>query len=285
MLDDRSRYVAHLQWYLHESAKCFVHGTSQGFLKVGLPRALMSDNGGAMTADEVTEGLLDLGVLHELTLPDSPYQNGKQESFWSVVERRMLAMLDGVRELTLELLNEATQAWVHLEYNKAVHSELGTTPMHRFLEGPSVLRPCPDSDALRGAFRQRVSRTQRRSDGTVSIDGVRFEVPSRFREFPKVALRYARWDLGRVDMVDPRSGLPLARLFPLDKGKNADGRRRHLDPTTCPEPVESSGEVAPLLARLMREHAATGLPPAYLPLADADADADAEQEQKQEDES
>ena len=281
MLDDRSRHVAHLQWYLQESAQTFVHGMTQGFLKVGLPRALMTDNGGAMLAAETQAGLLELGITHEKTLPESPYQNGKQESFWGQVEQRLLAMLEGVRELTLEILNEATQAWVHLEYNKEVHSELGVAPVHRFLDGPCVLRPCLDSDALRRAFRQRENRTQRRSDGTVSLAGIRFEVPSRFREFRQVAIRYARWDLTFVDMVDPRSGTVLARLFPLDKQKNADGRRRHLDPAlSSPEPVEPSGKAAPLLARLMREHAATGLPPAYLPLSNEEQEQEQEQEQE-----
>ncbi len=46
----------------------------------------MTDNGGAMTADETTQGLARLGVLHEKTLPYSAYQNGKQESFWGQIE-------------------------------------------------------------------------------------------------------------------------------------------------------------------------------------------------------
>lgn len=265
VLDDRSRLGAHAQWYLDETAEAFAHGTCQAFQKYDLPRALMTDNGSAMTAAETRNGLLDLGVLHELTLVDSPYQNGKQESFWGQVEGRLMAMLEDVDELTLELLNEATQAWLHLEYNKKLHEEIGVTPLQRFLEGPSVLRPCPDSEALRLAFRRRVKRTQRRSDGTISIQGVRFEVPSRFRQVKHVLVRYAVWDLSRVDMIDPHSDRVVARLFPQDKQRNADGRRRHLEPVTPAEPIPASGEIAPLLQKLMKEYAATGLPPAYLP--------------------
>ena len=40
----------------------------------GLPRALLTDNGPAMVAEEVKEGLLHLGIVHEKTLPYSPYQ-------------------------------------------------------------------------------------------------------------------------------------------------------------------------------------------------------------------
>ena len=73
ILDDTSRLCCHGQWYLAETAENFVHGFVQAVLKRGLPRALMSDNGSALTAGEVEEGLVDLGVLHELTLPYSPY--------------------------------------------------------------------------------------------------------------------------------------------------------------------------------------------------------------------
>ena len=179
------------------------------FRSVGLPRALMSDNGPAMIADEVTEGLLRLGIVHEKTLPYSPYQNGKQESFWATLEGRLMEMLDGCPELTLDFLNEVTQAWVEIEYNRMVHRETSCSPVERFGQAPDVLRSSPSSDALREAFRLKATRRQRTSDGTISLDGVRFEIPSRFRHFREVHVRYARWDLRRVDLVDPQSGTIL----------------------------------------------------------------------------
>jgi putative transposase len=87
------------------------------------------------------------------------FSNGKQESFWGRVEGRLIAMLEGERELTLHKLNEATQAWVELEYQRSIHSELGKTPLERMLEGPSVVRPSPSSEGLRRAFRTEVVRT------------------------------------------------------------------------------------------------------------------------------
>jgi putative transposase len=121
ILDDHSRLCCHLQWYLSETAEDLVHGLSQAIQKRGLPRALLTDNGSAMIAEEVTEGLLRLGIVHELTLPYSPYQNGKQECFWATLEGRLMAMLGGVKQLTLQLLNQATQAWAEMEYNRARH--------------------------------------------------------------------------------------------------------------------------------------------------------------------
>jgi transposase InsO family protein len=266
VLDDRSRLCCHLQWYWDETAESLVHGLMQAFAKRGLPRALLTDNGSAMLAAETTEGLERLGITHHTTLPASPEQNGKQESFWGQIEGRLLLMLEGEPSLTLDLLNTATQAWVEQEYHRKVHSEIGQSPLERYLAGPTVGRECPNSDALRRVFRMEVSRSQRRSDGTVTVEGVRFEVPSAYRTLMRPRLRVARWDLSSVDLVDPRTGRHLATLLPLDKAKNAEGVRRALASVTN-EPPKPSG-IAPHLRALMAEYAATGLPPAFVPKPD-----------------
>jgi transposase InsO family protein len=272
VLDDRSRLVCHLQWYLSESAQTIAHGLSQAMQKRGLPRAAMSDNGAAMTASEISEGLARLGILHQTTLPYSPYQNGKQETLWGSVEGRLMAMLEGVDDLTLARLNEATQAWVEQDYNRKRHSEIDDTPLARFLAGPPVTRPCPDAATLRLAFTRAERRTLRKSDGTAVIEGRRFEVPNPYRHLSLLEVRFAAWDLTQVHLVDPHTGTVLCRLFPQDKAANANGLRRGLqpvkdEPVTPPPPARGIG---PLLARMIDRQAATGLPPAYLPKDEGD---------------
>jgi putative transposase len=269
ILDDHSRLCCHVQWYLSETAEDLVHGLSQAIQKRGLPRALLTDNGSAMVAEEVTEGLLRLGIVPERTLPYSPYQNGKQEAFWGTLEGRLMKMLDGVAELTLDLLNQATLAWMEIEYNRAVHRETSSSPVERFDRAPDVLRTSPSSESLRDAFRLETKRSQRQSDGTISLEGVRFEIPARYRHFREVIIRYARWDLGRVDLVDERSGIILAPIYPLDKSANADGRRPVIEPADADMAPEdrrrTAGELPPLLKSILQEYSATGMPPAYLP--------------------
>ena len=117
------------------------HGLGQAFQKADLPRSLLFDNGSAMIAAETEQGLTRLGILFENTLPYSPYQNGKQETFGARLKGRLLPMLEGVVDLRLDQLNEATQAWIELEYNRKVHSETGQTPLQRFLKtkrGPAL---------------------------------------------------------------------------------------------------------------------------------------------------
>jgi len=269
VLDDHSRLCTHAQWYLSETAENLVHGLCQSFEKRSLPRALMSDNGSAMTAAETVQGLERLGILHERTLPYSAYQNGKQEVFWAQVEGRLLAMLENCKDLSLAQLNEATLAWIELEYNRKVHSEIAQTPLVRFIAAKDVGRPCPESEPLRQAFTAQLSRTQRQSDGTLSVEGIRFELPSRYRHLKRVTVRFASWDLSHVYLADPRSGYLLCRLYPQDKHKNADARRRSkqplIDAVPCPAPETEGGGMAPLLRKLIAQYAATGLVPAYLP--------------------
>lgn len=267
VLDDYSRMICHAQWYDREATQTVVHTLSQAIQKMGLPRALMSDRGGAEMAAEMREGLFRLGIVHQPTMPRSPHQNGKLETLWALLESRLMAMLDGQEPLTLARLNEITQAWVYADYHRREHAELGTTPLQRFRDGPDVARASPDSETLRRAFRHTVTRSQRRSDGTVSVHGRRFEVPSAWRTLRRVTVRVARWDLSAIDLVDPDSDQSVTTLRPLDKAANASAQRRAFE---TPDPVPVAPTPAPLLEQWLADHAATGLPPAYLPQEPAD---------------
>ena len=168
-----------------------------------------------------------------------------------------MAMLEGQQDLTLERLNLLTQAWVEQGYHRTRHDEINSTPLQRFLDAPQVGRDCPSSQHLRQAFRCTLQRKQRRSDGTISLAGIRFEIPNRYRHLEKPTIRYARWDLSAVELIDARTLATLSPLYPLDKSANADGQRRALEsseqqaslPSDDPLPQEGQGpeELPPLL--------------------------------------
>jgi hypothetical protein len=112
---------------------------------------------------------------------------------------------------------------------------------------------------------------QRKSDGTVVIEGSRFEIPGRYRHLDRVEVRYAAWDLTVVHLADERTGKVLCRLYPQDKTRNASGERRALEPVTS-APLAGAPAIGlpPLLELLLAKQAATGLPPAYLPKDEGD---------------
>lgn len=267
ILDDRSRLICHAQWYLDETVDTLVHGFMQALQKRGLPRALMTDNGAAMVAHEFVQGLERLSILHQPTLPYSPYQNAKQETFWGQVEGRLLAMLEGEPNLSLSKLNEATLAWIELEYHHKWHSEIKTTPIKRYLQDKHVGRDSLDSNTLRQLFCTQTMRKQRQSDGTFTLHGIRFEIPYAFRHLENITVRYARWDLSHVFLVDINLDKIIGLLYPLNKSDNASGMRRVITPeqtaTSITQTDQKSG-IAPLLKEYIAHFAATGLPPAYL---------------------
>ena len=256
VIDDYSRLICHVQWYLSETTRDLIHGFSQALMKRGLSGAVMTDNGSAMSAAEFTEGLLRLGITHRSTMAYSLHQNAKMEALWGPLEGRLVAMVEGLSgRLTLDELNRVTMA--------LVESETLRTPIARFFDGPSVMRPCPEPAALRAAFRLEERRTERRSDGTVIIGGVCFEVPQALRHVQILHVRYARWDLRYFDVIDERTGVVVCALQALDRAKNADSRRRLVTAGATAVAPRSVG-MAPLLEKLISDYESTGFPPAFV---------------------
>ena len=176
-----------------------------------------------------------------------------------------MAMLDGVAPLTLKMLNDATIAWLEQDYHRRLHRELGTTPHARLAESADASRPCPGPDDLKAAFRISRRRTLRRSDGTVSVEGVRYQVPRPWRHLGALRVRYARWDPASIDLVDEQTDERLCVLHPpVDKRGNADGARRPAAVDAADGGGDGSGEdgLPPLLRTMLDAQGARNRPAA-----------------------
>ena len=227
----------------------------------------MTDNGAAMIAAETTEGLARLGIVHQTTLPYTPEQNGKQEVFWGQVEGRLMAMLEGEQELTLELLNRATQAWVEQEYHR-------TRPQRDQGDAARALPRRARASAVRARRAMRCAapsawRSRARSAAATAPSPSR---ASASRSRPRIARSCGRRCASRagtsssVDLVDPRAARTSRRSSRSTRQQNAERRRRALaDASADARSRPRRAGIAPLLRQLMAEYAATGLPPAYRP--------------------
>jgi hypothetical protein len=158
-----------------------------------------------------------------------------------------------------------------MEYNRKLHHEINCTPVDKMLEGPDSSRPTPEHETMTFSFTHQEVRAQRKSDGTLQIKGVRFEVPSRFRHFDRLHIRYQNWNLSQAWLVDERDATLLAKIYPQDKIKNGEGVRRTLTPMIdLPERDTHADPYPPLLRKLLADYAATGIPAAYIPMEVAD---------------
>ncbi len=271
-IDDKSRLICHAQWFLNETTEVLVHSLIQAIMKRGIPRTFYTDNGSAMKGEELKYGLENLGIKHETTLPYSPHQNGKQESFWQPLEGRLMKMIPKDKRISLDVLNRLTQAWIEQDYHDTIHSEIKEKPVDRFFNSSSVLRPALEFEELKSCFRTRIKRNIRKTDGTVTIDGVRFEVPQVFRHMDELVIKYARWDLGEAEIISPTTFKSLFKIFPIDRLSNSKGARKIL--TQGPDALENaepsgdkkslanntpilditSDSLPPLLAKCLEKH-------------------------------
>jgi putative transposase len=278
-IDDKSRLVCHAQWYLQETTEVLVHALIQALLKRGIPRGFYTDNGSAMKGEELVAGLKSLGIKHETTLPYSPYQNGKQESFWQPLEGRLMKMLPDEKRITLDVLNRVTQAWVEQDYHDSIHSEIKKTPLHSFFNDENVLRPALGRQELIACFRTRATRTVRKTDGTITLDGVRFEVPQIYKHHDSLVLSYAKWDLGEAEIICPSSFKSLRTIYPINKLQNSLSYRKEIEESHHGLPLQNSihsddrpfldlntDSLPPLLAQCLQKQKQQFPHASYLPL-------------------
>jgi len=88
-------------------------------------------------------------------------------------------------------------------------------------------------------------------------------------------VRFQSWDLSMAYLMDPRTGVMLSHIYPLDKTSNASKSRRALDPLDGAMEIPKSGiatirpdehdKLPPLLREHLSNFAATGMPAPYIP--------------------
>ena len=119
-----------------------------------------------MTAIEITEGLARLGILHQTTLPYSPYTNGKREEvLWGSVEGWLMAMPRRCRRSQPGPVQRGNPGLGRAGLQpKTPQRDRRHAASPASLAGPAVTRPCPDAAALRLAFTRTERCTLRKSD-------------------------------------------------------------------------------------------------------------------------
>jgi hypothetical protein len=157
-----------------------------------------------------------------------------------------------------------------------VHSETKQTPLHRFFDETGVLRPALDFNELKRCFRMRLTRSVRKTDATVTIDGVRFQLPQCYGHLDQIVLRHARWDLGEAEVLCPDTLKPIATIYPVNKLANSLAHRNSNSAVAeqTEEKAQESEELLslsrdwlpPLLARCLADHARENQLAGYLPL-------------------
>lgn len=225
LFDDASRLVTHSAFCLGETALDIEGVLKQALLRRGRPLKLVVDNGAAYRAHTLQGVCARLGIHLIFCRPYAPEGKGKLERWHRTVRDQFLSELDASRIADLSDLNARLWAWLEQIYHCTPHAGLaGLTPLARYQQDLPKIRSLGHlATQLDALFHHRVKRHVRK-DGTVSYQGVMFEVPYELagKNVQLVVDPHA----GQVVGVEDDSGAALGAATRLDAVANLHRVRR-----------------------------------------------------------
>ena len=245
-LDDHSRLICHASFFPDVGEWSFQLCLREAINRRGLPQALYLDRGSAQMSLQLKLICARLGIRIIHSRPYQPQGRGKKERHYRTVAEQfgLEVTIAGVQ--TLAELNAYLAAWIEQSYHHRPNRTTGQTPLKRWIEGPSLLRPTPPGDVLHQAFMWTVNRTVTHTR-TVSFNGNQYVVdPDLVGR--RVQLRYDPTDLTHILVFDNDQPAGIATPQQI---------RRHIDPKlrqqATPEPGPATGVA--YLDALLERHA------------------------------
>ncbi|MEA3347029.1 MAG: DDE-type integrase/transposase/recombinase, partial [Candidatus Auribacterota bacterium] len=191
-LDDRSRVIAHAQFFFDAKLPNLEHCLRKSIQKMGMPKKIYVDNGKIYSSKHLASICAHLGIHLMFARPYSPEGKGKIERFWGFVRSSFLTEVSVSNIATLDQLNEAFRAWLELTYHRKIHSELKAKPMEVFMTHKDKVR-YPSEEELKEAFLYEDNRKVHK-DCTFQLMGNYYEVMPALKG-QKINIRFDPDDL------------------------------------------------------------------------------------------
>lgn len=234
LLDDKSRLITHSAFCLGETALDIEGVLKQAILKRGIPYKLIIDNGAAYRSESLQTICAFLEIKLVYCRPYEPEGKGKLERFHRTFRESFLNEIDLNKITNLDDFNARLWAWLEQIYHRQPHSGLnGKTPLDCWREDLVQVRPLGlKAERIDDIFCHRYARTVRK-DGTVSFEGMYFEVPYELVD-EKIIL-VVDPHTQRALRVESLSGENLGSVTPLNKHSNLYRKRQR--PNNIPTPI------------------------------------------------
>jgi len=244
LIDDASRLITHSAFCLGETALDIEGVLKQALLKRGVPIKLVVDNGAAYRAHTLQAICARLGIHLIYCRPYAPEGKGKLERWHRTFRDQFLSELDERHITHLDDLNARLWAWLEQLYHRTPHAGLnGMTPLARYQQDlPKIRSLGPRAAQLDALFHHRINRFVRK-DGTVSYNGIHFEVP--FELAGKNIRLVVDPHAGTVLGVENESGEHIGSATALDTLANIKRVRRK------PAPVSDTPSAQPPATNLV----------------------------------
>jgi len=211
-LDDATRRVVYSRFTFSENSIEFERGLYHILQTHGRIRRLYTDNGATFVAEQTRRILDSLGIPLVHSRPGKPKGRGKIERYFRTVRTQFEVTIDPAGIKSIQDYDQRFRTWLETEYHRTGHSGLGgQTPLEAWMAGARHIFRLDPTINLPEVFCHQTTRSVS-GDATVSLDGVRYEVPSALIG-RKVTVR-----------MNPLADVPVVRI--LFDGKDYGSARR-----------------------------------------------------------
>jgi transposase InsO family protein len=217
--------------------------------RYGVPRYLISDNGGEMTSSNFENWLREFGISHRLTSPYHPQCNGMTERFNGTIQKLLLKLTGGNPRKWTEYLASALYAY------RITQGQAGISPYQAvFGQKPRLPRANPSSQE-EGERLQAIRLAERilREYRSKQKETYRENEPSRAKRLPPgtfVSVRIlnpkkgeTRWQPG-YQVISSHDG--ALRVIELDTGNVVRINQRNVREIPESKPYDEINPLPPL---------------------------------------
>jgi len=177
-IDDYSRMVVAAELFFNDNAANFQILFKSAVGTYGVANKLYVDHGGPYDNNQLALVCGNIGTVLLHTPVRDGAAKGKIERMFRTVKETWLYGIDTSKIKSLDEFNRMLIEYIR-GYNLSIHSATGETPMDRFLRTRERIKAPQSREWLNECFLNR-ERRKVRSDGTLQIKNIQFDVPLQF---------------------------------------------------------------------------------------------------------
>jgi len=228
-IDCNSRYVVEGRYYLKQSLDILVDSLLRGWSVHGVSEDLYLDNAKVYHSDALKAACyaMNINLIHRPNRDPSP--GGLVERLFGTNQAQFESEVRAGDILTLDQLNKAFQAWLHVVYHENVHSETNEKPRKMFQAALPNMKPI-NMERVINFFMLTKERTVNPDFSDVSLNNKLFKVDPKYRG-DKVLVKYDPFsELDKVFIYSLKEEfLEVAPLYNRERGAHKEQEVKSLN--------------------------------------------------------
>jgi len=225
-IDDFSRMVVAAELFFNDNAANFQNLLRNATATYGICNKLYVDHGGPYDNNQLALVCGNIGtVLLHAPIRDGAAK-GKIERMFRTAKETWLYGIDVSTIKSLGAFNQKLNEFVR-KYNLTIHSMTGETPMDRYLRTRGRIKVPQSREWLDESFLNR-ERRKVRSDGTLQIRKMQFDVPLQFIG-QTVDVRFPPDRIDEACIIYDKTKFPLRKTNKLENARTKRNNNPRID--------------------------------------------------------